>query len=159
MYQWTGSLLLVLVMKRATSFSKPMLTSYCHFYPQAQTSVKYEPKYEAFVQEIVFDNVICKVPAILLRHQCDKRLQCISVTRLLCPYLTLIAATVLIIPPLSAKALEWLRYIFLYENIISLIKCYSYLFQVLKYFWHQVMSWISADDTIIVKSVVSVEYF
>ena len=49
--------------------SEPML-EYCLLYTTEQISVKSESKFEIFVQENAFENVVCELAAILTRPRC-----------------------------------------------------------------------------------------
>ena len=70
MRQWTQQTLLHVMACRlcdAKPLPRPMLT-YCQLDPWEPTSVKFESKYEAFIHQNSFENVLCEMVAILSRE-------------------------------------------------------------------------------------------
>ena len=69
MHQWTGSALVQIMACRlfgAKPLPEPVLT-YCQLVPWEQTSMNYNQNTKLFIHEYAFENVVCKMAAILFR--------------------------------------------------------------------------------------------
>ena len=98
----------------AKPLPEPMLT-YCEMYPKKQTSVKCESKYKTFlfIHENEFENIVCKILAILSRGRQVKH-QAITWTN------TDLSSTGLVGTNFS-KVLIKIQTIFIQENVFETI--------------------------------------